>query len=36
MVQHVRLRMLATRVEPEPLVTLRPRGGMPAIVDVLG
>jgi cytochrome P450 len=34
MVQRVRLRLLATRVEPEPMVTLRPRGGMPAIVEL--
>jgi len=36
MVQQVRLRVTATRVEPEPMVTLRPRGGMPAIVDMVG
>ena len=29
MVQRVRVRLLAGAVEPEPLVTLRPRGGMP-------
>jgi cytochrome P450 len=34
MVQGVRLRLLATHVEPEPMVTLRPRGGMPAIVEL--
>jgi cytochrome P450 len=34
MVQQSRLRMLATRVTPEPLVTLRPRGGMPAVVEL--
>ena len=33
MVQHARLRLLADRVAPEPLITLRPRGGMPAVVD---
>jgi cytochrome P450 len=33
MVQHARLRPLSTHVEPEPLVTLRPRGGLPAIVE---
>lgn len=33
MVQCARIRPLATRVAPEPLVTLRPRGGMPAIVE---
>ncbi len=34
MVQHARLRPLANRVDPEPLVTLRPRGGMPALVEL--
>ncbi len=34
MVQRARLRLVATRVEPEPLVTLRPRGGMPAVVEL--
>jgi len=33
MVQHARIRPLRTAVAPEPLVTLRPRGGMPAIVE---
>ncbi|HWO19894.1 MAG TPA: cytochrome P450 [Kofleriaceae bacterium] len=33
MVQHARLRVLATQVAPEPLVTLRPRGGLPAQVE---
>jgi cytochrome P450 len=33
MVQHARLRPLARRVVAEPLITLRPRGGMPAIVE---
>jgi cytochrome P450 len=33
MVQHTRLRMLAHTVAAEPLVTLRPRGGMPALVE---
>lgn len=33
MVQHARLRVTATAVEAEPMVTLRPRGGMPAIVE---
>jgi cytochrome P450 len=32
MVQHARLQVLATNVAPEPLVTLRPRGGLPARV----
>jgi cytochrome P450 len=34
MVQRVRLRSLSDRVEPEPLITLRPRGGMPALVEL--
>ena len=34
MVQRARLRLVATHAEPEPLVTLRPRGGMPAIVEL--
>ena len=34
MVQRARMRLLATRVEHEPLVTLRPRGGMPAVVEL--
>ncbi|HEY0193321.1 MAG TPA: cytochrome P450 [Kofleriaceae bacterium] len=33
MVQHTRLRPLKAAVAPEPMVTLRPRGGMPAIVE---
>jgi cytochrome P450 len=33
MVQHARIRPLLAHVAPEPLVTLRPRGGMPAIVE---
>ncbi|HEX3480426.1 MAG TPA: cytochrome P450 [Kofleriaceae bacterium] len=33
MVQHARLRLLAHTVAAQPLVTLRPRGGMPAIVE---
>jgi cytochrome P450 len=33
MIQHARVRPLATHVDPEPLVTLRPRGGLPAIVE---
>jgi cytochrome P450 len=32
MVQRVRIQPIATNVEPEPLITLRPRGGLPAIV----
>jgi cytochrome P450 len=34
MVQRARLRLLATRAVPEPMVTLRPRGGMPAVVQL--
>jgi cytochrome P450 len=33
MVQQTRLRLLARTVAAEPLITLRPRGGMPAIVQ---
>jgi cytochrome P450 len=33
MAGRARLRPLASFVAPEPMVTLRPRGGMPAIVD---
>jgi cytochrome P450 len=33
MVQHARIRPLLAHVAPEPLVTLRPRGGMPALVE---
>ena len=32
MVQRATIRPLSTHVVPEPLVTLRPRGGLPAIV----
>ena len=34
MVQRVRLRVVASRVEIEPLITLRPRGGMPTVVEL--
>ena len=34
MVQAARVRPLATTVVPEPLVTLRPKGGLPAIVEL--
>jgi cytochrome P450 len=34
MAQRVRLRPLALAVDPEPMVTLRPRGGMPAVVEL--
>ncbi len=34
MVQHARVRPLSYDVEPEPLITLRPRGGLPAIVEL--
>ncbi len=33
MVQHARIHPIASKVEPEPLITLRPRGGLPAIVS---
>jgi cytochrome P450 len=33
MVRGARVRVMARDVQPEPLVTLRPRGGMPAIVE---
>ncbi|MCX5744750.1 MAG: cytochrome P450 [Proteobacteria bacterium] len=32
MIQHASIRTLATHVVPEPLITLRPRGGLPARV----
>ena len=32
MIQHAKLKLLASHVVPEPLVTLRPKGGMPARV----
>ncbi len=35
MVQRARIKLLATRVAHEPMVTLRPRGGMPAVVELL-
>jgi cytochrome P450 len=35
MVQRSSLHVLSRNVEAEPLVTLRPRGGMPAIVNNL-
>ena len=34
MVQAARVRPLVTTVVPEPLVTLRPKGGLPAIVEL--
>jgi len=34
MVQHARIQTLARHVAPEPLVTLRPRGGLPAVVSL--
>lgn len=34
MVQRARLRLVSSQVAPEPMVTLRPRGGMPAIVEL--
>jgi hypothetical protein len=33
-VQHTRVRLMKTDIEPEPLVTLRPKGGMPAVVEL--
>ena len=33
MVQHATIRLVKPHVDPEPLVTLRPRGGMPVIVQ---
>lgn len=33
MVQHASVKILASAIEPEPLVTLRPRGGLPARVE---
>jgi len=36
MVQHARLRMLSQHVEAEPMITLRPKGGMPARVERVG
>ena len=33
MIQRAALRPLSTHVVPEPLITLRPRGGLPAIVE---
>jgi cytochrome P450 len=34
MVQHASLRLLVSHVEHEPLVTLRPKGGLPAVVEL--
>jgi cytochrome P450 len=34
MAQHASLRLESTRVDYEPMVTLRPRGGMPAVVEL--
>jgi cytochrome P450 len=34
MAQHATLRLVASQVDYEPMVTLRPRGGMPAIVEL--
>lgn len=33
MVQHARIHPIASSVDPEPLITLRPKGGLPAIVS---
>ena len=32
--QHMRLSLVSSQVMPEPLITLRPRGGMPAVVEL--
>jgi len=34
MVKRATLRVIPSRVEPEPMVTLRPRGGMPSVVEL--
>jgi len=34
MVQRAKMKLLVTHVEPEPLVTLRPKGGLPAVVEL--
>lgn len=34
MVQRAKMQLLVTHVDPEPLVTLRPKGGLPAIVEL--
>lgn len=34
MVQRAKMQLLVTHVEPEPLVTLRPKGGLPALVEL--
>jgi cytochrome P450 len=34
MVRHASVRVIPSHVEPEPMVTLRPRGGMPAFVEL--
>jgi cytochrome P450 len=34
MVQRIRVRLVSDRIEPEPLVTLRPRGGMPVVIEL--
>jgi cytochrome P450 len=36
MVQRVRLRLVSLHVKPDPGITLRPLGGMPAIVELRG
>jgi hypothetical protein len=33
MIQHAKLRPVATHVVPEPLVTLRPKGGLPTRIE---
>jgi len=34
MVRHATVRVIPSHVEPEPMVTLRPKGGMPAFVEL--
>lgn len=34
MVKRATIRVIPSRVDPEPMVTLRPRGGMPSIVEL--
>ena len=34
MVRRATIRVIPSRVDPEPMVTLRPRGGMPSIVEL--
>ena len=34
MIQAARVRPIPSHVPPEPLVTLRPKGGLPAVVEL--